>query len=380
MVFNRLYHPPAGLPAPSAEAITHAQELLRLIITKIDQQEGKISFEEFMNLALYAPGLGYYSAGSEKIGAQGDFTTAPEISSLFSYSIAKQCQKFFDQLGAGDILEFGAGSGKMAIDILTYLQNQQVMPSHYFILETSADLKQRQFEAFQKKAPHLLKWVQWLETLPSDFNGIMLANEVLDALPVHRFIIENQQIKECYVGWENESFVWIVAEPESEYLLEEASKIKKDFLADVDYYMSEINLRAKAWINSVSKSLKKGVILLIDYGFPREVYYHRQRCEGTLMCHYRHFAQPNPLILVGLQDITAHVDFSFVADCAAQVGLTLNEYTTQAAFLLDNGILDLVEQQDDLLKRLSVSREIQTLTMPHEMGELFKVMTLSKGL
>ena len=364
------------LPAPSSDAILHSEVLQQVILEAIEKNQGRISFEKFMELALYAPGLGYYSAGSEKIGAEGDFVTAPEISPLFSYSIASYCEKMFSKIGSNAILEFGAGSGKMALDILTYLHKQKKIPTHYFILETSAQLQQKQRHTFEKNAPHLLPFVHWLKTLPSDFHGIMLANEVLDAFPVSRFLIEKAAVKEYYVGWENNAFVWLTGECESPYLLDEITQIKKDFLGNVEHYVSEINLRARAWINSLSQSLMKGAILLIDYGFPREVYYHPQRSEGTLMCHYRHRSHPNPLILVGLQDITAHVDFSFVAQCAAKANLVLHEYTTQAHFLLNSGILALVDQEMDTLKRLSISREIQILTMPHEMGELFKVMVL----
>jgi SAM-dependent MidA family methyltransferase len=368
------------LPEPSPDAILHAEILRKFILDTIERNHGKISFEKFMELALYAPGLGYYSAGSEKIGIEGDFVTAPEISSLFSYSIASYCEKMFPKIGNTDILEFGAGSGKMAIDILSYLHEQKGIFAHYFILEISAHLQRKQRDAFEKNAPHLIPFVHWLQTLPTDFNGIMLANEILDALPVQRFLIEKSTVKEYYVGWEKDSFVWLTDKCESLYLLDEIQPIKKDLLGNVDYYVSEINLRARAWINSLSKSLKKGAVLLIDYGFPREVYYHPQRLEGTLMCHYRHRSHPNPLILVGLQDITAHVDFSFVAQCATQADLVLHEYTTQAHFLLNCGILSLAEQTTDNLKQLNISREIQILTMPHEMGELFKVMVLSKNL
>lgn len=249
----------------------------------------------------------------------------------------------------------------------------------YFILETSAELKHRQQQTFEKNAPHLLPHVQWLDTLPAHFNGIMLANEVLDAMPVHRFLIQDNQIQEYYVGWENGAFIWLTDNPAPE-VQEEVMRIKEEYLPDVTHYTSEINLRARAWLNSLSESLSQGAILLIDYGFPQEVYYHPQRSEGTLMCHYRHRAHPDPLILVGLQDITAHVDFSFIAESAVRAGLTVAEYTTQATFLLNSGILDLVEEQTDLVKRLEISRQIQTLIMPQEMGELFKVMILTKKL
>lgn len=367
-------------PSPSAEAISHANVLVDHIIQTIKQQGGKIPFAQFMELALYAPTLGYYSAGSKKIGSEGDFTTAPEISALFSYSVAKQCEEIFDRLEDGNILEFGAGSGKMAVDILSYLATRNALPKHYFILETSAELKQRQRETFEKNAPHLLSHIQWLDSLPTYFNGVMLANEVIDAMPVHRFLINGNDIQEYYVGWENDVFIWLTDNPTSPQLLDEINKIKKECLPHAMHYTSEFNLRGGAWLRSLSESLAKGAILLIDYGFSRDSYYHPDRSEGTLMCHYRHRAHSNPLILVGLQDITAHVDFSFIAESAIKTGLTVAGYTTQAAFLLNCGILDLIEESPSLVKRLEISRQIQTLTMPHEMGELFKVMLLLKNM
>jgi len=378
---NKLYTVPNNWPSPSTDAISHANSLCDVIIKTIEEQQGKISFAQFMQLALYAPGLGYYSAGSEKIGASGDFVTAPEISPLFSYSIAKQCQQILAHLGEGDILEFGAGSGKMAVDILTYLSDKNILPKNYFILETSAELKQRQLTTFEQNAAHLLPHVQWLNTLPTHFKGIMLANEVLDAMPVNRFLITDNDIQEYYVGWHNEEFTWLTDKPTSSNLTHEIIKIKQECLSDpVEHYTSEINLHAPAWLHSVGDSLTQGALLLIDYGFPRNIYYHPQRAEGTLMCHYRHRAHANPLILVGLQDITAHVDFSSIAKAAAKAKFAVAGYTTQADFLLNCGILDLVGQQSNLKQQLAMSQQIQTLIMPHEMGELFKVMLLTKNL
>lgn len=374
-----LYDPPAGLPPPSPDAIAHASLLLALIQNLLEKQQGKMPFEQFMALALYAPTLGYYSAGAKKIGFDGDFVTAPEISPLFGYCLARQCQSIFDSLKGGDILEFGAGSGKMAIDILSYLAGQKALPEHYFILETSADLIQRQQQNFKDNAPHLLPYVQWLSTLPKHFKGIMIANEVLDAMPVHRFSIEENTIQEYYVGWQNDAFVWLTDKP-CDRVREEILRIQQEGLLHENHYTSEINLRAAAWIKAVSDSLEKGALLLIDYGFPRNIYYHPQRKEGTLMCHYHHRAHPDPLTLVGLQDITAHVDFSFVAQCAINAGFLMSGYTTQSKFLLNCGLLDLVNSEADLPERLATSRQIQTLTMPHEMGELFKVMLLSKQI
>lgn len=377
---SSIFHDPSGLPPPSPEAVAHGFLLADVILQAIEKNQGKITFEQFMELALYAPGLGYYSAGSHKIGAQGDFITAPEISPLFSYAVARQCEEILGLLNGGDILEFGGGSGQMALDILSYLRKRQALPRHYFILETSAQLQARQRETFEKCDPDLLACVQWISSLPCNFQGIMLANEVLDAFPVHRFLIQQKGVQEYYVEYQNNKFIWATHAPSSERLKEEILCIKRDFLSDARVYTSEINLRAAAWINSLNDSLAKGVILLIDYGFPRPIYYHPQRLSGTLMCHYRHRSHPDPLILIGLQDITAHVDFSFVAECAQKIGLAIGGYTAQGAFLLQCGLLELADIPLNTVERISISRQIQILTMPHEMGELFKVLLLSKNI
>jgi SAM-dependent MidA family methyltransferase len=374
------------LPAPSPDAISHANQLVHFIVQEIEKNQGKISFERFMELALYAKGLGYYSAGCEKIGPAGDFITAPETSALFSCALAKKCAQILSQLQGGDILEFGAGSGKMALDILNELDRQGALPNHYFILETSAPLKQRQKKLFARQAKNLLAKVKWVEKLPADFKGIMLANEVLDAFPVQRFRALNNKVEEYYVGWKDNAFYWLTDAPESTEILEKLNRLRIE-LGLENNYVSEINLRMPAWLNTVANSLSAGVILLIDYGFPRSAYYHPDRCNGTLMCHYRHHAHPDPLILVGLQDITAHVDFTLVAESALAAGLTVASYATQAAFLIDCGILELYEKQYNALaaenalqKTLTLSQQMQTLTMPHEMGELFKAMVLTKNM
>ena len=361
-----------ALPPPTAEEQAHSDRLVRLIVDEIAASDGKISFARFMELALYAPGLGYYVAGKYKFGAQGDFVTAPEIGSLFARCLAHQCQTILTNMEGGDILEVGAGSGVLAADLLLVLEAADALPEHYFILELSADLCERQAEMLLQKAPHLVDRVHWLDALPDSFRGIVLANELLDATPVERFRVTESGLNQIHVAWENNRFVW------QEQPIDTTIQLPTLPVG----YVSEINLHAEAWVRSLGDILKQGVILLIDYGFPRAEFYHPQRSQGTLMCHYQHRAHDDPFILVGLQDITAHVDFTAMAEAGTDAGLSLLGYTSQAAFLLGNNLDQIVAVSDpnDVRKHLELTQQIKKLTLPHEMGELFKVMALGRGM
>ena len=341
---------------------------------EIEAAGGKINFARFMELALYAPGLGYYNASSEQIGQTGDFITAPEISPLFAQCLAKQCQQVLTQIGPADILEFGAGNGTMAATILQTLAQLDCLPQHYFILELSANLRQRQKQTLSEICPEYLARVVWLDRLPStDFKGVILANEVLDAMPVHRFRIDTDIIQEYFVALDQDQFIWQLAEASNPNLIEQIIAIK-EHIAETTPYDSEINLALPAFINSLSDILAQGLILLIDYGFPGREYYHPQRHMGTLMCHYQHRTNHDPLQRVGEQDITAHVDFTAVAEAADAQNLHVAGYTQQAAFLLSCGILDMVANNVDN------AAAVKRLTSPQEMGELFKVMALTRDL
>jgi len=360
------------LPRPNELALQHSQFLKQYIVEQIDSAGGAISFEKFMQLVLYAPNLGYYSADLRKFGETGDFITAPELSPLFSQCLAHQCIQLFENT---DILEFGAGTGEMALGILNELQRLNKLPEHYYILEISETLKQCQ----QEKLQSFKEIVVWLEHLPEQFEGVILANEVLDAMPVRRFYIdEHKEIKEWVVIFKENKFEWIL-QPADEILKETVRNLNQNFPAN---YSSEINLFLNPWIQSLGEMLKKGAILLIDYGFPRREYYHPQRDQGTLMCHYRHYAHSDPLLYVGLQDITAHVDFTAITKAAQQAGLDLIGYTSQGDFLLQGGLLNLITNFEELpmQERLKFAQQIKQLTLPHEMGELFKIIGLSKNL
>jgi len=367
------------LPAPSAEALAHSERLQALIRGEIDAAGGALGFDRFMELALYAPGLGYYSAGSRKFGEAGDFVTSPELSTLFSRCLARQCREVLDGLGGGEILEFGAGSGVMAADILAELSALECLPERYCILELSAELRARQQETIREKVPQLAGRVEWLEGLPAaGFRGVVLANEVLDAMPAHRFRIAGGEPRELFVERQGEGFALREGEPGAE-LAAALSQLRQQ-AALGEGYESEINLRAADWVHSIGDFLGQGVALLIDYGFPRSEYYHPQRNRGTLMCHYRHRAHDDALILPGLQDITAHVDFTAVAEAALAAGLAVRGYTSQANFLVANGLTGLLaEAEGDVKRQLTLAAQVKRLTMPGEMGELFKVMALGRG-
>jgi SAM-dependent MidA family methyltransferase len=372
------------LPPSHPDAVTHSQRLVDLIKQDINNQVNRrIPFVEFMNKALYAPNLGYYSSSIRKFGAEGDFITAPEISPLFSQCLAKQCQQILASFDEGVILEFGAGSGIMAADILKALESMNELPRQYLILELSADLQLRQRETLQAQVPHLLNRVKWLKSLPTEpLQGIILANEVLDAMPVQRFRLDEQGVSEFYVGLGDDDdtpFRWETASSSDELLLTTVEALRSGL--DVGY-VSELNLALPAWIQSLSDILADGLVLLIDYGFPSSEYYHPQRNQGTLMCHYQHYAHDNPLILVGLQDITAHVNFTAVAEAADAAGLHVSGYTNQGNFLLSCGLTELLSAFDfnDSKNYLQQTQAVKKLMLPHEMGELFKVMALSRNL
>lgn len=365
-----------ALPSPTAEEQTHHDKLTQRLRAEITAAGGEIPFDRFMELALYAPGLGYYTAGKHKFGEHGDFITAPELGSLFARCLARPCQALLKELGGGDILEAGAGSGALAADMLLELESLGQLPEHYFILELSADLRARQTDTLQRKTPHLFERVHWFDELPRDFHGMVLANELLDAMPVSRFKVMENGVNELCVGWEKDGFAW------REKPANASLRARIEPLGLATGYISEINLRAEAWVRSIADILKQGALLLIDYGFPRAEFYHPQRAQGTLMCHYRHQAHDDPLRLVGLQDITAHVDFSAIAEAGTAAGLTLAGYTSQAAFLLGCGLEQImgVSDPNDVRAHLTLTQQIKKLTLPHEMGELFKVIALTRGV
>lgn len=366
----------SSLPQPSPEALAHSAQLRELILRDIEVQGGWIPFSRYMELALYAPGLGYYTAGAHKFGSAGDFVTAPEISPLFGRTLARQLAEIM-ACSRPEILELGAGSGRLACDMLLELERLEQLPERYAILEVSADLRQRQQALLQERAPHLFARVQWLDELPEHINGAVVGNEVLDALPVHLVRWGEEEILERGVSSKAGNFEWQDRLPENDALLQIAQQIGMP-----EGSVSEISLTARGLVGSLCERLQQGVLLLIDYGFGVREYYHPQRTQGTLMCHYRHHAHDDPFFLTGLQDLTAHVDFTAVAESAVDHGAELLGYTSQAYFLLNCGITDLLQEvsPDNPREYLPLSMQVQKLTSPAEMGELFKVIALGKGI
>ena len=381
---------PEVLPEPSDGVKGRSQvlceQIKNLCRSSDSDQGGTIPFSEFMQQALYAPGLGYYSGGLQKFGAAGDFITAPEVSALFSKCIAKQVSDVLKHYESPKLLEFGAGSGVMAAELLMELERLDALPDQYLIMELSSELKQRQQETISHKAPHLLERVVWLEGLPEElFDGVVVANEVLDAMPVECFRISDGDVEVLKIGVENEELVSRYAKADESVtnkvrtIGERLKESRKDSLPDG--YCSEYNPSIRPWLDSVYRVLNQGLVLLIDYGYPVSEYYHEERKTGTLMCHYQHRAHANPLWYPGLQDITAFVDFTDVAYSAAEAGFDISGYTTQAAFLIASGLDELYQSQvtDDPKQQIILAQQVKTLTLPSEMGERFKVMGLTKS-
>lgn len=420
--------PHSMLPSLTADEKAHSEAVAALIRSRIEAAGGWLSFADFMEMALYAPGLGYYSAGSVKLGAGGDFVTAPEISDLFSRCVARQCADVLAATG-GDILELGAGTGRMAACVLQSLAQIGVLPERYAILEVSGDLADRQRARLAGLPAELRERVVWLDRLPAAgaMRGVVLANEVLDALPVQRFVVRGGVARELGVGLigagrgSQERSAELVAggfgsrgssaelvggefgsrgssaEPvgggfgsqESSgelggdgFVWRESPKA----LADVDAsglpdgYISEVCSRVDPWIAGVGQCLARGALFLFDYGLPRAHYYHPQRVDGTLRCYFKQRAHDNPFINIGVQDMTAWVDFTRVADAALAAGLDVSGFVTQAAFLLGNGIEAMTVEVDDVATRARLASEARRLLMPGEMGESFKVMALCRDL
>ncbi len=364
-----------SLPKPSEEALEHSLALQTLIKARCDDNGGRLSFADFMSMALYQPGMGYYMAGSAKFGAEGDFFTAPELTPLFGATLANQVREVLSHTGGG-VLELGAGSGKLAAGLLESLTDDLL---DYTILEPSAELQQRQRIELEARLTHeQFAQVTWLSTLPEAFTGVIIANEVMDALSVERFRV-NTELQQIGVNSQGEE--QLANAPEA--LAAAVAAIEKDLGRPLGLgYQSEVCLLLKPWLASLAETLSRGVILLADYGYPRQEYYSEERHEGTLACYYRHRMHDEPYLWPGLQDITAHVDFTAVVESASEHELELLGYASQSAFLLDNGLLNLMDVQQQQVQsesaRIELSRVVKTLTLPGEMGERFQVMALGK--
>ena len=368
------------LPMPDDVLLNHSSIVLEELAKKINTNEGWINFADFMQFVLYEPGLGYYSSGTRKLGAGGDFTTAPEISNFFGACLADCMIKILNSCSKQMILEIGAGSGQLAFDILTQLDNQGYVPDQYYILEISADLKDRQQRLLAKLPNNLLEKVIWLDSLPENLiTGVIFGNEVLDAMPCRRFRIQNEDIYEIGISCTNQRLI------EQDKLADEAIKhsvhnIEKELNRKfANGFISEIRTDYKHFFAALSSSLVSGAIMFIDYGCSRGEYYSANRSTGTLVCHYQNTAHYDPLFLPGLQDLTAWVDFSLVADVGLEHGFEINSYTSHRDFLFSSGILKLVDEISDQNERFKINQAVKQLLLPDQMGDTFKFMLLSKS-
>jgi len=366
----------------TSHAAAIGEGLQALLRSQAEAAGGLLPFDRFMELALYAPGLGYYAAGSPKLGPTGDFITAPEISPLFGRCLAAQVREVLNALPGGEILELGAGSGALPAEILSTLAREGPLPSRYLILEPSPDLQEQQASRLTTEVPWALGRVHWLSRLPEGFRGVVLANEVLDAMPVHRFCIGPEGAPlEIFVRPVGEAWEEVAGPPRSVGLREAVLGLQSQGLAQEPGYRSEINLRLGPWLAALAQAVDRALILLIDYGYPRADYYRSERRGGTLMCHSRHRAHGDPYRHIGLQDITAHVDFTAVADLGVAAGLTLGGYTTQALFLIGCGLdPELARAAVDPHQALNWALGAKTLVLPSAMGERFQAIALEKGV
>jgi len=375
------YDQAAALPVPDAASAAHREKVAAFIRARIAASDGSISFAEYMQHALYAPRLGYYAAGSTKFGEAGDFVTAPEVSPLFGRVIARQVAPVLEQLGGGTVLEYGAGSGKLAADLLQALEQLDALPDEYQILEVSADLQERQQACLRALLPHLVSRVRWIDKPPKGLNGVIVANEVLDALPVERFVRKKSAVFQLRVATDGDLFHFVEA-PAPQPLAAAVAAIEADLGAALaNGYTSEVSLGLPGWIGQLADSLDRGLALLFDYGVARRDYYAIDRVAGWLRCHFRHRAHSDPLILTGIQDLTAWVDFTAVAEAARDAGLDIAGFAAQAQFLIGGGLAAELHNFEarSPLQQLELSQQIKTLTLPGEMGEHMKCIALKRG-
>ena len=369
-----------SLPIPDADSAAHSARVARHVRALIGS--GCISFAEYMQAALYTPGLGYYAAGATKFGAAGDFVTAPEVSPLFARVLARQCAGVMAEQQPATILEFGAGSGQLAADLLACLAELDALPPRYEIFEVSAELRERQQALLAATVPDIADRVSWLDRLPDKHRGIIIANEVLDALPVERFVRRADHVAQLCVTLDADRLV-LVEKPAPAALAAAVAEIEQDIgHALPDGYVSDVCLAASGWIADLAGLLQAGIALLFDYGVSRREYYAANRSSGWLRCHFRHHVHADPLLLPGIQDITAWVDFSAVAGAAVAHGLDIVGFVTQAHFLLNGGLDEELAGFSDLplAAQLQLSGQIKLLTLPGEMGENFKCLGLGRGL
>jgi len=369
----------SALPALSADERAHAARMLAHLKRTIAEEDGWISFADYMSAVLYAPGLGYYASGTHKLGPGGDFVTAPELTPLFGRAVAVQIEQALGRLERREVIELGPGSGRLCADILAALAERDALPARYWLLEVSPDLRERQRAHLEKAVPEQLPRVGWIDMLPDRWEGAILANEVLDAVPVHLIVRGADEWLERGVVIDSDGRLGFADRALVSPALRERALARVPPVRD---YLSELNPGGEALLSSLAQRCERGLMLILDYGFPAAEYYHPQRDRGTLMTHYRQHVLADPFFRPGLADLTAHVDFSAMARAGAGAGMTVAGFTTQARFLINCGILDALARCGDpgssaYLRAASV---VQKLTSPAEMGELVKVLALTRGI
>ncbi|HEX4884424.1 MAG TPA: SAM-dependent methyltransferase [Casimicrobiaceae bacterium] len=366
--------PSAALPLPDEQAAAHGARVVRALRDVVREHGGWLPFEAYMRFVLYAPELGYYTAGATKLGAAGDFTTAPEMTPLYAQALAAQVAALL-RPGADEIVELGAGSGRLGADLLAALP-ESALPSRYAILDVSADLRERQQALLAERVPLLRNRIVWVDALPERIAGVVLMNEVLDAIPCALVVRRGGAWLERGVAFDGERLAFADRPLAPGAVLDLA---RRRFPPDGDY-ASEVNPAAEALVESLGRRLAHGALLAIDYGFPRHEYYHPQRAQGTLMAHYRHRALADPLAWPGLCDLTAHVDFTAIAEAGERAGLHVAGFATQAAFLMGCGVLDRLQAvgAPESAAYVREAGAVQRLLSPAEMGELFKVLALAR--
>ena len=380
-----MHRPAPALPEPDADARAHSARVVAGVRAELDAASGWMPLADYLQYVLYAPGLGYYSAGARKFGAAGDFVTAPEMTPLFGAALAVQVDAILAATAGREIVEFGAGTGRLAADLLIALDARGALPSRYAIVEVSPDLAERQRATIAVAAPALAGRVEWLSGVPPRIDGAVVLNEVLDAIPPHVVARRAGALFERGVVWNEAMQSFAFDDRPANPRLTALAAARFPALAAARFpegvdYLSEINPAAEALVEMIGRRLAGGALLIVDYGFPAAEYYHPQRDEGTLMGHYRHRAHADPFLWPGLSDLTAHVDFSAIADAGLRAGLEVEGFTAQAPFLLGCGILDALAAlgEPGTPAVLRETAAVQKLLSPAEMGELFKVLALSR--
>ena len=372
---------PSGLPKPNKKENQRSAKVTEYISEKIKGSGNEIAFSEFMDYALYAEDIGYYDGDLKKFGEDGDFITAPEETDLMGKAIAKECYKASDELKNLSLLEFGAGSGSMAVSVLKKLDEMKVKIQNYYIVDISKDLIKRQKEKISQELPSMYSRVSWITDIPKNFNGIIIANEVVDSMPFERFKKFNDKLFQVNVGTDKKKLVYKLKEADKEFYNYIKFIEKKTGNILPNNYISEVSFKAKTWIKNIAENMNKGMLLIIDYGVSRNEYYSQMKNRGWLQCYFKHHMHDEPLIFPGIQDITTWVDFSLLAETALNNGMEVNAYLNQAQFIMNNGIEEEFEDFENLniKDQITLTKQVKLLTMPDKMGYTFKCLLLTKN-